>query len=110
MPPNQQFFINIRPATTIKTPKMILIEVYNTITNQCRWLSSMYVSLANDEKVVNPPQNPVMSSALIVGEITFDLSANPKSTPISKDPRMFTTNVPIGNVETTIILHKRPVK
>lgn len=52
--------------------------------------------MAKAENVVNPPQNPAMSK----GEkwvVCSGLEKYPAKIPISKHPKIFTTNVPKGN-------------
>lgn len=55
-------------------------------------------SFANDENVVKPPQNPVISRRFSPGVMTLDLPTKPNSSPIMKHPIMFTKNVPSGNM------------
>ena len=54
--------------------------------SQCFCCSSRYMSSAKEEKVVKPPQNPVMSSTFIEGEIRWVFSAMPKRMPMMKLP------------------------
>ena len=54
------------------------------------------MSSANDEKVVKPPQNPVIRKTFIDGEMRCVFSARPKKMPITKLPMMLTANVPQG--------------
>ena len=57
------------------------------------------MSSENDEKVVNPPQNPVIRKTFIDGEIKWVFSAIPKKMPMMKLPTTFTVNVPHGKAE-----------
>lgn len=54
------------------------------------------MSSAKAEKVVNPPQNPVMRRTFSSGVMTCVFSIRPKSRPIMKQPITLTRNVPIG--------------
>ncbi len=54
-------------------------------------LSKAVFSVANVEKVVNPPQNPIVRNILHSGDITFSL---PAIMPANKQPIMLTVNVP----------------
>ena len=53
-------------------------------------------SLAKVLKVVKPPQKPVTNNNFISGDKT-PLLTRPTNKPISKEPMIFTTNVPHGN-------------
>lgn len=64
-------------------------------------------SLANVEKVVNPPQNPTVRNILIPGLIRSPLSDIPYMIPIRKLPKMFTVNVPQGNAAKKVFCTKR---
>lgn len=55
--------------------------------------------MENAEKVVKPPQKPVISNNLISGLTTELFSANEKKMPIKKHPIIFTESVPSGNTE-----------
>lgn len=59
-------------------------------------LPSMQISPANVEKVVKPPQKPVMSIALCVDDIILHFSNMPEKSPKSRQPIMLTQNVPNG--------------
>ena len=68
------------------------------------------MSSANDEKVVNPPQKPVIRKTFIDGEMTWVFSARPKKMPITKLPIILTANVPHGNAETVMTWASFPVR
>lgn len=68
------------------------------------------MSSAKVEKVVKPPQKPVMSNALIDDDNTPRLSAKPNSRPIKKLPTTFTANVPRGKPPKWMWSHRRPVR
>lgn len=68
------------------------------------------MSSANDEKVVKPPQKPVIRKTFIDGEMTWVFSANPKKIPITKLPITLTANVPHGNAETVMTWASFPVR
>lgn len=99
-----------RPRQTIAKPSIKVKPAYNTNTNQWRCASSRYISSANDEKVVRPPQKPVMRKIFIVGEMTPLFSASEKNIPIKKQPTILTTNVPNGKVVIARAWHILPVK
>jgi len=61
--------------------------------------SKAMFSLANVEKVVNPPQKPTVKNNLQSELIRLPLSDKPKKIPISKHPIIFTRKVPYGNAE-----------
>jgi hypothetical protein len=52
-------------------------------------------SKEKEEKVVNPPRNPVTKSILRERD-TMDLSARPATNPINRQPNRFTVKVPQG--------------
>lgn len=60
-------------------------------------LPSTHMSSANEANEVNPPQKPVISMTFSPGVMTCAFSNRPKRSPITKQPIMFTRNVPIGN-------------
>ena len=68
------------------------------------------MSSANDEKVVKPPQNPVIRKTFIDGEMRCVFSARPKKMPITKLPMMLTANVPQGKAETVMTWASFPVR
>ena len=57
--------------------------------------------MANAEKVVNPPQNPVESNNLMSLLPEELLAMTAKIAPIMKQPMRLTENVPIGNFDET---------
>lgn len=67
----------------------------------CPDCQRVIVSNENAENVLNPPQNPASSRLRYVTEITCLSWIIPKNTPIIKQARMFTVNVPAGNPEET---------
>ena len=70
----------------------------------------MDMSSANDEKVVNPPQKPVIRKTFIDGEMTWVFSGRLKKMPITKLPIILTANVPHGNAETVMTWASFPVR
>ena len=68
------------------------------------------MSSANEEKVVNPPQKPVMRNTFIEGEITWFRSARPKKIPITKLPMILTANVPHGKADVVSTCASLPVR
>ena len=88
-----------RPNHTIAKPKRKLSPTYSPSDIQWRCCSIRYMSSAKEEKVVKPPQNPVMRNTFIEGDITFDLSARPKNIPITKLPITLTEKVPQGKAD-----------
>jgi hypothetical protein len=60
----------------------------------------MKASLENVEKVVNPPQIPIVRNILHSGDKIFPFSESPKTTPIIKLPTIFIIKVPHGKTET----------
>ena len=68
------------------------------------------MSSASDEKVVKPPQNPVIRKTFIDGEMAWVFSASPKKMPMMKLPIRLTANVPHGNAETVMTWASLPVR
>lgn len=77
-----------------KTPTAILAIVYIEKWNKSLFLSKLCFSKANEEYVVNPPQNPVARNKVVFVERRLLLEENPKITPIKRHPIMFTEKVP----------------
>lgn len=55
------------------------------------------LSLAKVEKVVNPPQKPVVKSRQRLLEVEENLENSPYSRPIRRQPAILTMNVDSGN-------------
>ena len=60
--------------------------------------ASASVSLPNDENVVNPPKTPTTNNARNSGVNKPRVSARYDNTPITKQPMIFTANVPNGKL------------
>ncbi len=58
-------------------------------------LKKRNVSFENAEKVVKPPRKPVVRNIFHVSEIP-PRSKRPKTSPIQKQPMIFTASVPVG--------------
>lgn len=54
------------------------------------------VSFMNVEKVVNPPQKPVVSNSFVLGDITFPVQVSPDRKPMTRHPNTLTESVPKG--------------
>ena len=106
---SKNHFTRALPSQTINIPSTTLTMIYISITIQWRCCNSKKLSFAKDEKVVKPPQKPVISNALIAGVIACVRSAIPNRIPIIKLPTIFTTKVPNGKPPTTNKWHNRPV-
>ena len=85
-----------RPNQTSSRPNAKLNPTYNPKLSHCRCCRSRYMSSENDEKVVNPPQKPVMRKTFIDGETRCVFSARPKKMPMMKLPTRLTVKVPHG--------------
>lgn len=70
---------------------------------------SLSWSWLNEEKVVKPPQKPVMSNALTAASISWR-PHRPKNMPIRKQPTMLTMKVPAGNDPLNMRLAATPVR
>lgn len=68
------------------------------------------VSIEKVEKVVNPPQNPIINKLLPQPANQSYLNENPKSTPIKKHPKMLTIKVPIGKTNGNNLNETREIK
>ena len=66
-------------------------------------------SLAKDENVVKPPQNPALRNNRNSAFIRFPRSDKPYKIPIRRLPRMFTVKVPYEKTETKEFCTKRDV-
>lgn len=60
---------------------------------------SSLVSNANEENVVNPPQNPTFKNNIIFGFIELCFAARAAIIPIKKEPIRFIRNVFIGKAD-----------
>jgi len=60
-------------------------------------MRSVTFSKANDDIVVNPPQKPAVKKTRQSAGIIYR-SETPTAAPITRDPRIFTTKVPVGKV------------
>ena len=76
--------------------------MYAEAYKSCPSRIKLKVSLEKAEKVVNPPQMPVAKNNRISGDI-FVLSLSPKTSPITKQPIIFTPNVPKGKAESDFV-------
>ena len=90
-----------RPTHTNSRPRAKLPTAYAPKPQKWRLSNSDSISWLSDEKVVNPPQKPVIRKAFIRGEMTPPFSTRPNSTPMMKLPTMFTIKVPHGHDEPT---------
>ena len=86
-----------RPAHTRRMPITTESTRYRMNVVQSPLLPRTHMSSAKDENVVKPPQKPVISMTFSPGVMTCAFSNSPKRSPITKQPIMFTRNVPIGN-------------
>lgn len=67
--------------------------------------SSPSLSFMNVENVVKPPQNPVVSNRRADGDSQFCAAGTADRNPISRQPTMFTVNVPTGKgVEIIVVI------
>ena len=82
---------------THRMPPATLSVRYRMQMVQSSFDPSVQRSFAKVENVVNPPQNPVTSSRLWLGERILVFSSSPKNRPMRKHPMMFTRNVARGN-------------
>ena len=83
-----------KPKKTANMQRLKLNRLYSAKVWYWPDCSNSKFSKANVEKVVNPPQNPVINSKRHSGENHSNLFARPKNTPIAKQPTMFTAKVP----------------
>lgn len=84
------------PVQTRIMPQMTLAARYNALIVQFPLLPSTHMSFAKVEKVVKPPQKPVIRSKFSSGVIMWCFSIIPKNSPIRKQPKRLTMNVLIG--------------
>ena len=84
------------PAIKAMMPKEMLATVQAIAQANCPPRARSRFSFIKVEKVVKPPQNPVIRSSLVAGEILL-LSAIAESKPIRKLPTTLTANVAKGN-------------
>ena len=90
------YFTIALPSITKSIPAEMDKNRYNRDTPSSPLLPKDHMSLANEEKVVNPPQKPVTSKADWAGVKKSHLSAIPMISPIKKHPIIFTMKVPTG--------------
>lgn len=64
---------------------------------------SCHISKENAEKVVNPPNIPVIRKR----ETSDFLEQNTNATPITKHPKIFTTKVSVGDILEKLLVIKR---
>jgi len=89
------------PIKVASKPKTTLAATYEkNKTNFCS-LSNPMPSTVKAEKVVKPPQNPVIKNnfhpiAIGFSLLSNDLKLRPQKIPINKQPIIFTANVPHG--------------
>ena len=83
------------PAHTASTPTTTLAPIYRADSNTSPAFIMLKDSLAKVLKVVKPPQKPVTSISFISGD-RLPLFTNPTNSPMSKEPRILTANVPHG--------------
>lgn len=84
------------PINTAIIPVTNVIVVYKRKLRKSPDFKNTWFSYANVEKVVRPPQNPVVinKSWLLLSDSCF--TANPKITPINRLPIMFAAKVSYG--------------
>jgi hypothetical protein len=92
-------FINNRvrkyPPNTIAIPIKLLARIFRTASFISLSRTRFIVSSENEEKVVNPPKNPINKKVRIYEGIE-ESSQKAQTIPISKDPDALTTKVPRG--------------
>lgn len=76
----------------------MLLLMYKKANQICPSRNIATVSFENEEKVVNPPKNPVTKKSRHSIE-TLPLSERPNTIPMRKQPIIFTAIVPKGKVE-----------
>lgn len=75
---------------------MILTDKYKIAVSHAPLSVILHISSANDENVVNPPQNPAIRNALSDAPDRRVLSNSPQKIPMSKQPNKFTVSVAAG--------------
>lgn len=88
--------VKLIPAQTAKIPRMQLSKMYSIAILICPLVINCNVSLEKVEKVVKPPQKPVINNSF---KLVFSTGKNPANMPIKKQPIKFMLNVARGNVE-----------
>ncbi len=83
-------------------PNKTLEVMYADAYKSCPSRIKLKVSFEKAEKVVNPPQIPVAKNSRISGDI-FVLSLSANTSPIVKQPKIFTPKVPKGKAERNFV-------
>src|SRR5690554_3102523 len=86
----------IIPVQTAKTPKITLNAMCKSAKNVFPDWNNFMFSRAKAEKVVNPPQKPVMNNNLKSGLVSCSFMISPANIPTIKQPAAFTKNVAQG--------------
>lgn len=90
--------MNHTPAIVANNPKIMLPAKYRKNVINRSACNRPYPSRANAEKVVKPPQKPVINNNLISGDRKAYLEERPYKKPISRHPEMFARKVPAGKL------------
>lgn len=86
--------VNHKPRAIAIKPTAKLNRVYSVKKRKSPLFIKEWLSNANVEKVVNPPQKPVVNNKVWFWESKLFLKDIPNTIPISKHPIILTKNVP----------------
>lgn len=89
------------PKKTANNPKKLLAKIFRRANLYSPTFIKDIVSKVKEEKVVNPPNNPVKIKSLVLDD-RFRTSAILQQRPIKKEPIILTDNIPqgkVGNIE-----------
>ena len=87
------------PATVASSPNATLPVVYSKKYSRWPERSNEIFSSEKVEKVVKPPQMPVIKKSFVPGWSNWPFSNSPKNTPMARQPRIFTNMVPMGKAD-----------
>ena len=87
------FFIIETPPKVTDIPITTLKNIYKIARPNCPSRISCMFSIEKAEKVVKPPQKPVVNINFHSLEYMFSFSNHPYNKPIIKQPRIFTSKV-----------------
>ena len=93
---SSDYFTRRYPRAVSAIPTMTLTVTYPIKPHVFPVWSILRLSLAKVEKVVNPPQSPVVRSKHHELSVVENLAKSPYSSPMKKQPMRLTVKVPQG--------------